>query len=61
MSGESKRVVEIGGVRLWIEQETVHIKAVTQEGDPVELSEDEATLLASALTKLVKEIDEDAE
>lgn len=39
-----------GEIRLWVAQGTsIHLKAVTVFGDPVELSYDEATELAQAL------------
>jgi len=40
--------------RLWIEQETLHLKVVDSFGDPVELTEVEAVRLANALLELVK-------
>jgi len=47
-----------GEVRAWIEQgESVHIKAVTREGDPVELSVGQARRLAQSLLKLVARIE----
>ena len=43
-----------GEIQLWIEQEdSICIKAVTDFGDPVELSIDEALLLINELTKMV--------
>ena len=38
-----------GEVRVWVEQEAVHIKAVDRCGDPVELSDGEVKRLAEAL------------
>ena len=41
-----------GDIRVWIEQESsIHIKAVTKTNDPVELSEEEALMLADVLRK----------
>ena len=52
------RVYEVGEVYLWVEQESsIHIKAVTEYGDPVELTEEEARQLAEILRKLAKEIE----
>jgi hypothetical protein len=51
MSGGRENSVELanGEVRIWIEQEAVHIKAVDRYGDPVELSDVEVRQLADAL------------
>ncbi len=46
-----------GNVRLWIEQESLHIKAADPHGDPVELTKEEAEILAQALLEISKEID----
>lgn len=44
-----------GDIVFWIEQGTsIHIRARTPEGDPVELSEEEAKELAHGLLRLVK-------
>jgi hypothetical protein len=45
-----------GEVRAWIEQETVHIKAITTSGDPVELADKEVKELAEALLKFYAKI-----
>ena len=47
-----------GEVTLFIEQETLHLRAVDRHGDPVELSTEEAVKLAEALLDLSKKIDE---
>jgi hypothetical protein len=44
-----------GEVRFWLVDGTVHIKAVTAFGDPVELTEVEVRALALALLESVKE------
>lgn len=45
-------------IRAWIEQdELVCLKAVTKEGDPVELSASEARQLGQALLCMADEID----
>ena len=49
-----------GEVRAWIEQGTsVHLRAVTREGDPVELSVNEVKRLAAALTALAARLERD--
>jgi hypothetical protein len=45
-----------GNFRAWIEQETVHMKAVDRHGDPIELNEAESLLVIKELTKLLDEI-----
>jgi hypothetical protein len=46
-----------GTIRIWIEQESsIQIKAVTKEGDPVELSESEALELADVLKSFASRI-----
>jgi hypothetical protein len=47
-----------GEIRAWIEQgECIHIKAVTRDGDPVELSVGQVRLLAQSLLELVARIE----
>ena len=47
-----------GEVRVWIEQgESLCIKAVTEFGDPVELTEDDARKIAKALLDMVADIE----
>ncbi len=49
----------IGEFRAWIEQETsIHVKAVTQCGDPIELSAKPARLIANMLIDMADELDE---
>ena len=43
-------------LRVWIEQESIHIRAVASHGDPVELSVDEAQRLAQGLLDLISRI-----
>jgi hypothetical protein len=46
-----------GAVRIWIEQgSSIHIKAVTKENDPVELSESEAIEIAEVLRDFASRI-----
>lgn len=48
-----------GAVRLWIEQEAIHLKAVDPQnakGDPVELTKHDAIRLAEELLRLAKEL-----
>jgi hypothetical protein len=45
-------------IRIWIEQGTsIHIKAISPSGDPVELNEHEARNLANHLTHLVDQLE----
>lgn len=53
---EMEIVLSDGDVRVWIEQETVHVKAVTRLGDPVELSDEETRQLAEALREFYVKI-----
>lgn len=41
-----------GEISLWVEQESVHIKAVDPHGDPVELTSEMCKDLARALEEL---------
>jgi hypothetical protein len=44
---------------MWIEQEaSIHLKAITDEGDPLELSAAEARAVADALRRLADALDE---
>ncbi len=43
-----------GNIRLWIDQECLHLKAVDIHGDPVEISINEARKLAEALLALTR-------
>lgn len=46
-----------GAIRIWIEQGTsIHMKAVTSENDPVELSEAEAIEVAEVLKRFANKI-----
>ena len=47
-----------GEIALWTDDDrSIHIKAVTPFGDPVELNAEEARELAEALTKLASAVD----
>ena len=46
-----------GDVRIWIEQESLHMRALDAHGDPVELTKKEALVLADALIRLAKSIE----
>ena len=51
-----------GEVRLWIEQESsIHLKAVTKSGDPVELTEVEAEELGRTLIEMARHLDSQSE
>lgn len=57
--GNNKLVFAGGDVYVWIEQDSsVHIKAVTDHGDPVELTEDEAEELGNALISMSQQLRE---
>lgn len=51
--------IEISGgdIRAWIEQESVHLLAVSDSGDPVELTRSEVIKLAKALMELSEQLD----
>ena len=47
-----------GEVRFWIEQESsIHLKAVSSHGDPVELTAPEARQIAEALLETAAKLD----
>ena len=47
-------VLANGEINLWIEQDSsIHLKSVTDHGDPVELSKEEAEKLVEVLSKMV--------
>jgi hypothetical protein len=47
----------VKGVRIWIEQESIHMKVVDQRyGDPVELTEHEAEAVIAALQSLLSRL-----
>ncbi|OGR14100.1 MAG: hypothetical protein A2341_01955 [Deltaproteobacteria bacterium RIFOXYB12_FULL_58_9] len=56
---ESKRYFRrIGDAYGWIEQDSsIQFKAVTKEGDPIELTGDEARKIAGLLLDLAKELE----
>lgn len=57
-SPDGTKVHRVDDVILWLEQESsVHIKAVTPQNDPVELSPDEARRLGELLLRLADEAD----
>lgn len=58
MTAQGRLSVSDDEVYAWIEQGgSIHIKAVTRAGDPVELSSDEARQLADGLLDLVARIE----
>ena len=60
MNQDNASIVELAGgeLQLWIEQEqSICLRAISREGDPVELSIDEARSLIGVLTQFVAEID----
>ncbi len=47
-----------GDITLWLEQDSsIHIRAVSQRGDPVELNSEEAKELADRLLRLASTIE----
>ena len=47
-----------GEIRFWVEQNSsIQLKAITEHGDPVELTADEATELVNKLLSMIKLID----
>jgi hypothetical protein len=44
-------------VKVWIEQEAIHIKVITSYGDPVEMTAEEARRLARELIDYAAQID----
>jgi hypothetical protein len=53
MEQEKKKVYMVGEAYLWLEQKSsIHIKAVSKFGDPIELTGDEALELAKILQEL---------
>ena len=59
MDGETKlKKFADGEVYLWVEQESsIHIKAVTQHGDPVELTSHQAEELGRTLIEMAQYLD----
>lgn len=50
--------VAIEGVHAWIEQEgMIHVKAVSEYGDPIELTADAARAVATRLQELADQLD----
>jgi len=47
-----------GEIRIGIEQETIHLKAIDSHGDPVELTSSMAVELAELLLKLAAQIND---
>jgi len=55
----STKIHHVDDVYLWLEQgSSIHIKAVTQFGDPVELSSHHARQLATTLTDLADQVEQ---
>jgi hypothetical protein len=60
-SGHKSRVFELmnGGVRVWIEQETIHLAAFDRpHHDPVELTSKMARILAAKLEEMAHNLDQ---
>ncbi len=57
--GNSTKVHTIDDVRVWSEQaSSIHIKAVTGTGDPVELTTHQARDLVAVLNCLIQDIEQ---
>ena len=53
-----KKVIEFDQAQMWIEQDSsIHLKAVSPYGDPIELTADDAREIATALLRLAAELD----
>jgi hypothetical protein len=53
------RMHEVGDVAVWVDgQMNLHVKAIVGQRDPVELSPDEARILAAILLGLAEVADE---
>ncbi len=48
---------EGGEIRVWIEQEAIHLRACNKHQDPIELSSDTARQLGDKLKELADSID----
>ena len=59
MEGQQYFELNDGDVRVWIEQQaSIHIKAVTKNVDPVELTESQARKLAHTLLRMAETLGE---
>ena len=47
-------------IRIWIEQEAIHLKAIDSYGDPVELTGASAKQLAARLMEMADRLDDQA-
>lgn len=56
-NGSASQAFAEGEVTVRIEQDAIHLKAITSHGDPVELTSDEARELAAALLELATRCD----
>jgi len=52
MQNETSYEFSDGEIRVWLEQETIHITAMNKAGDPAEITKERALELANALKKL---------
>jgi hypothetical protein len=51
-------LIEFDEARMWIEEDSsIHLKAVSTHGDPIELTAEEARQIANALLRLAAELD----
>jgi len=56
MERQTEYSLSDGEVRVWIEQEAIHIKAAYGPNDPAELTKDQALELSEALKRLAAQI-----
>lgn len=56
---ETSQIEPVKGVRMWIEQETIHLKAIEEpSSDPVELAEHEVEAVIHAIQSLLDRLRE---
>ena len=56
MSSDTLQKFSDGEIYFWIEQESIHIKAVDKFGDPVELTKEQALNMSDSLRQLAERI-----
>jgi hypothetical protein len=58
VTDSSRDLWQLGDVSLWVEQDSsIQLKAMTRQGDPVELSPDEARRVAQTLLAFAERAD----
>lgn len=57
-NGDNRFISDDGSVKIWIEQRSsIHMRVNTSYGDPVELTSDQARLIAEYLIRFAEEIE----